>query len=196
MRRPCGALDEVLERGAHRRGVRVVRVVDQQAAARQLRLLAAPARERHLDELLGQRQAERLDDRERGDRVRGLVARRERERDLAAARSGRSATPSRTSTSGGANRRTSRPSGTNGSSSGESLGITRDAPGGSACSSSAFACATRVNRAQKLQMDRPDVRDHADVGPRDLAERRDLPEAAHPHLGDQHLGVGLEPRQA
>ena len=44
----------------------------------------APPRERHLDELVGERNAERLARRERRDGVRRLVARGERERDLAA----------------------------------------------------------------------------------------------------------------
>ena len=42
-------LDEVCERRAHRDGIRVVCVVDQQPAARQLVLVAAPAREVGVD---------------------------------------------------------------------------------------------------------------------------------------------------
>ena len=40
---------------------------------------------------------------------------------------------------------------------------------------------------------RADGRDEGERGPGDVAERRDLPEAAHSHLGDEHLRVGLEP---
>ena len=47
--------------------------------------------------------------------------------------------------------------------------------------------------AEKLEMLRPDVRNDDDVGPRDLAERGDLAEAAHPHLGHEHARLRLEP---
>ena len=75
-------LREVLERCAHRRRVRVVRVVDQQAAARKRRLLAAPARELDLDSPLRQREAERPHREQRRGRVLRLVPRGERELEL------------------------------------------------------------------------------------------------------------------
>ena len=42
-------------------------------------------------------------------------------------------------------------------------------------------------------MNRTDRRDDADVGAGDLAELRDLSEAAHAHLDEAELGVGLQP---
>ena len=53
-------LAQMLERGAHRDRVRVPGVVDQQAAARQLRLLGAPERELDLHGLLRRLDAERV----------------------------------------------------------------------------------------------------------------------------------------
>ena len=44
-------------------------------------------------------------------------------------------------------------------------------------------------------MDRPDRRDHRDVGPRDLGQVRDLAHAAHRQLAHHRLGVGLDPAQ-
>ncbi len=77
-----GVRGEMLERGSHRGRVRVVRVVDQQAAAGQRRLLAAPARELDVDAALGQREPERLHREQGCDRVLSLVPRRERELQL------------------------------------------------------------------------------------------------------------------
>jgi hypothetical protein len=44
-------------------------------------------------------------------------------------------------------------------------------------------------------VDRPDARDHPNVGPRHLAELGDLAEPAHSHLDDGDLGLGLEPAE-
>ena len=73
-RRPAAIRREVTERRPHRDGVRVVGVVDQQAAARQRQLLAAPTRELDLDPL-GTRQAERVERRQRCGGVRRRGAR-------------------------------------------------------------------------------------------------------------------------
>ena len=78
-------LREVEERRAHRGGIRVVRVVDDEAAAGQLAHLPAPAAEldrgRPLVRPL-ERQAERVVHRERGEDVLGEVALVERQREL------------------------------------------------------------------------------------------------------------------
>ena len=49
------------------------------------------------------------------------------------------------------------------------------------------------DRAEKLEVLGPDVRNDDDVGLRDPAERSDLAEPAHPHLGDEHARLRLEP---
>src|SRR5439155_2830408 len=49
-----------------------------------------------------------------------------------------------------------------------------------------------LHRLHELQVDGTDVRDDADVGSRDLAQVRDLAEAAHRELDDAHLRVRLE----
>src|SRR6185437_2556512 len=79
------ALEEMRKRGAHRDRVRVPGIVDQQAAARQLRLLGAPARELDLHRLLRRLDPESLGRRQRCSRICGLVAGREAEYDLASA---------------------------------------------------------------------------------------------------------------
>ena len=52
-----------------------------------------------------------------------------------------------------------------------------------------------VHRADELEVHGPDGCDHADVRPRDRAELGDLAEAAHAHLDDADLRVGLEPAE-
>ena len=49
-----------------------------------------------------------------------------------------------------------------------------------------------LDRADLLQVDGADRGDHADLGPRERAELRDLAEAAHRQLEHAHLGVRLE----
>ena len=80
----------------------------------------------------------------------------------------------------------------NGSSAGASPGTTAIPPGGSASSSSAFARATFSTLPSCSRCDGRDRRDDADVRARDLRESADLPRAAHAHLGDDDLGVGLD----
>ena len=70
MRRPAARSRRCASAAAHRDRVRVPGVVDQEPAARQLALLRAPARERHLDDAVRQRHAERLAHGERRGRVR------------------------------------------------------------------------------------------------------------------------------
>ena len=50
-----------------------------------------------------------------------------------------------------------------------------------------------LDRAEELEMLGTDVRNDDDVRARDLAERGDLAEAAHPHLRHEHPGLRLEP---
>ena len=52
-----------------------------------------------------------------------------------------------------------------------------------------------LHRTEKLEVDRPDARNHSDVGSGDRAKLGDLPEPAHPHLQDDHLCVGFDPAQ-
>ena len=88
-RRPCRALGEVLERGAHRDRVRVVAVVDQQPAAGELQLLLAELRELDLQLAVLERRRRALRRDERGEGVSELVrASRTSRRERQAARSG------------------------------------------------------------------------------------------------------------
>ena len=48
------------------------------------------------------------------------------------------------------------------------------------------------DRADELEVLGPDRADERDHGRRDAAELGDLPEAAHAHLGDEHVGLWLE----
>jgi hypothetical protein len=50
-----------------------------------------------------------------------------------------------------------------------------------------------LDRAEELEMFGTDVRNDDDVRARDLAERGDLAETAHPHLRHEHPGLRLEP---
>ena len=77
-------------------------------------------------------------------------------------------------------------------STGKSAGMMAVPPGGSAATSSPFARRTPSSESDELEVDGADIRDHADLRPGDLAERRDLPEAAHRQLQDAHLRLGLE----
>ena len=51
------------------------------------------------------------------------------------------------------------------------------------------------DRAEQLQVHRPDARDDADLGSRDGAQLGDLADAAHAHLADDDLGVRLDARE-
>ncbi len=53
-----------------------------------------------------------------------------------------------------------------------------------------------LDRADELEVDGGDVRDQPDVRPGEGREPGDLAEAAHPHLDDADLGVGLDPARA
>ena len=66
-------------------------------------------------------------------------------------------------------------------------------PGGSATIASAFASATRSTVPTSSRCSGPIDDTSDDVGPRDRTELGDLPEPAHAHLGDEDLGLGLEP---
>ena len=182
------------ERGTHRDRVRVPRVVDQQPAARQLGLLRAPERELDLHRFRG------------GSTPSASAAVSAAAAFAAWWRAVKPNTtsrpcqrtcvrPSRTSASGAPKRRTSSPSGTNGSSAGASSGRTATAPAGSSSSSSALASRDVLEAAQLLEMDGRDRRDHAEVRPRDPGEVADLAGAAHRHLRHDHLGLGLDPAQ-
>ena len=182
-RRPPAVAARWRERGAHRDRVRVVGVVDQQAAARQRQLLAAPARELDVDPL-GARQAERVERGQRGGGVRDLVLGREVEADAVDRRCGRPrarprAAAGRTTVDVVALDR-------------ELLRHDRRPAGGQRRDQLALRPLHAFERADQLEVDRPDVRDHADVRPRDPAEVGDLAEAAHRELEDADLGVRLE----
>ena len=75
-----GTLDEIRERGSHRDGIRVVCVVDHEAAAGQGAFVAAPPREVDVDSLRT-RQSERVERSQRSHGVLDLVGRREVEAD-------------------------------------------------------------------------------------------------------------------
>ena len=158
-RRPPGALREVRERCAHRDGVRVVGVVDQQAAARERDLLEAPARELDLH-ALGPRQPERVERRQGRRRVRGLVARAEVEADAAEERAVRPRPrPSGSREPDELRCRRARP--------GSSYGTIAVPPGGSAATSSLFARSTPSSEPTSSRCAGPTFVIDADLRPRD-----------------------------
>ena len=182
-RRPSAFASSCAERRPHRDRVGVVGVVDQQAAARQRQLLAAPARELDLD-ALGARQAERVERGQRCGGVRDVVLGREVEADAARPscvrpRARPRARPGRTTVDVVALDR-------------ELLRHDRGAAGRQRRDQLALRPLHAFERADELEVDGPDVRDHADVRPRDPAEVGDLAEAAHRELEDADLGVRLE----
>ena len=188
-------------RGPHRERARVPGVVDEQAAARERHLLAAPARQLDVPGAhvrLVERQPERLVGEQRGERVVGVVARAdaELERHPAAEHLG-----------GESRAVVERLPGDDLGVAGEAadgqargderveLGRGRDDGGGAGrqrLEQLRLRAGHALERADQLEVRRRDRRDHADVRPRDVAERRDLAEAAHGQLQHADLGVRLE----
>ncbi len=81
----------------------------------------------------------------------------------------------------------------NGSSSAHAAGTTAVPPDGSAAIASAFASATRSTVPRSSRCSGPMCGTTTTLGPRDRAERGDLTETAHAHLGDEDARVRLEP---
>ena len=84
-----------------------------------------------------------------------------------------------------------------GSSSPASTGTTRGAVRGQRREHLGLGRRDRLHRAEQLDVDRPDVGDHRDVGLGDRRQLGDLAGAAHRHLEHQHVGLRrrLEHRQ-
>ena len=188
----------MLERGPHRVGVGVVRVVDDEAATGERQLFSTPRRKLDAgDALRGtvERKAERVVGVQRGERIGGEVPLRERELELDAL-----------AADGEARDRTAR----------LDL-VVIEAPDvdvaapeirlelsaerrhhrGAPCRKRRDRFCVRLSdaldRAEELEMLGTDVRNDDDVRARDLAERGDLAETAHPHLRHEHPGLRLEP---
>ena len=190
------ALCQVPERRLHRGRVRVVGVVDDEAAARQRQLLSPPRRQQHCRGALGQaleRQAESLVRRHRRERILRLVARREREPDAAAAEGDVCAVlaqldvdrpdPAHVDVVAQVRLQVGR------------LRHDRDPTRGKSGDQLRLRPRDAVDRSDELEVHGPDRGDHADVRTGDLAELRDLAEAAHAHLHDADLRVRLEPAE-
>ena len=177
--RPLG---EIREGGSHGDGVGVIRVVDQKAAACELLLLPAPAREIDVDGL-GAREAERVERGERGRRVLNLMLRGEVEAHTADDRSptdaGRLRWPDPNDLDIVAGDR-------------KVVGDDcRAARWEGGYQLTLRPCDTG-ERIHELEMNGADVRDDADLGPGELGELGDLAEAAHRQLQDADLGVLFE----
>src|SRR5438105_600856 len=183
---PAGAIVEQRERGAHRDRVRVVAVVDEQAAAGERRLVAAPAREGHVDR--GRPlEAERVERRERSGGVRRLVASGEAEADAAEPRP-----PVRDD---GVLRRPEPHDANVLAPDGEPGGHDRRPARRQRLEELGLRARDALQVAHELEVHGPDVRHDADLRPGDRGEVGDLTEAAYRELDDAHLGVGLEPAE-
>ena len=190
-------------RRASRSGSRC-RLVDQQAAAGQRRLLAAPARELDLRRAPSAAASPSACRREqRGGGVLRLVPRRERELELERAapssRRRRRLPPSissNDSTFSGPKRRDLDVVAVEVRLEQRLVRHDGGAARGQRGDSSALALATFSTRPEELEVDRADARDHADVRLRDRAELGDLAEPAHAHLADDDLRVRLDPGRA
>ena len=132
--------------------------------------------------------------RQRSGGVRGLMPSREPEDDVAPVPR-RACARHSPSTSGAPKRRTSSPSGTNGSSSGACSGSDRDGARLVLFEQLGLRARDVLDAAEQLEMDGRDRRDDPDMRPRDLGEVADLARAAHRHLGDDDFGVGLDPAE-
>ncbi len=188
----------MLERGAHGVRVRVVGVVHDETSSRERALLTAPGRETDTGDALVrtvERETERVVDVERGERVHGEMALRERkleldrrvtdreprrtaddldlvwveasERDVVAYEVRLEHVRARRDDRGAARRKRR-----------DRLGVRLRDP---------------LDGSEELEVLRPDVRDDGDRRTSDRAERRDLTEPAHAHLRDENLRLRLEP---
>ena len=171
----------MLERGAHRERVRVVAVVDQQDRLRERSSSSRQRRELDVEPSVGDSEAERVADDERGERVLELVARRE----------ARLAEPDRT-----ARRRRKTP----GSSTCPKRRISMSVARQIRLEQRLVGHDRRAARRQRRRSARPSPARRsstvstssrctgptfvisADVGPRERRKPRDLAEAAHAHL--------------
>src|SRR5439155_20703278 len=183
------ARDQVLERGLHRERVGVVAVVDEQAAAGQLDLLTAPARERDLDRPY-HREPESPGRTERSECVARLMACAEIELDLGSLE-GDQRSPVLDPSLG----LTEADDLEVGSRHGEVFRYDRGAAGGQGRDQLALRLDDVVERPDELEVGRPDVRDDSEVGSGDRAELGDLAQTAHRQLDDADLRNGLEPAE-
>src|SRR3954453_2867423 len=180
-----GSFHEIREGCAHRDGVRVVRVVDQQPAARELVLFPTPPCEVDLDAFRA-RQAERLESGKRCRCVLHLVPSREVETDTADDRAAVDALRGRLPDSHDLDvvsrdreiaRNDRRP--------------TRR----QRCDQLPFHPGNALERIDELEMHRPHVRHHPDLRARDRGQLGDLAEAPHGELENADLGVFLQPAE-
>ena len=191
------ALREVDERGVHRVGIRVVRVVDDEASPGKLRFLPAPRRERDERKTIRhpiERQPERVVRMQRGECVGGEMTLREWKLELddhsVHREAGRAAERldlvGREPAEDDVVAREERIEGARRGDDGDSarrqrrnrLGVRLRHP---------------FDGAEELEMLWADVRHEDDRRARDGAQRRDLTQPSHTHLGHEHAGLGLEP---
>ena len=171
---------EVVECGAHRHRVGVVAVVHDDDPARELDPLPAHVRQRHVDLALGL-DADRARRGQRGERIQTHVRRGEGQcqarrqlGDVAARPEGHGR---HVLAAVGVEQRLAM---------GQHRGGARAQPGDEL----GLGGGDRLHAAQQLEVDGPDVDDHADVGLGDPRQLGDLAAAAHRHLEHEHLGPG------
>ena len=179
------------ERGPHRRGVRVVAVVDQRHAVGELDHLFAQRAEPDVEHAVLDRDPEDVADRQRGQRVLQLVRAGVGglEPDLAVAdpeAAGLLGLPEAADLDVGALQVRLEQ---------RLLGNDRGAAGRERLDQLGLGAGDVLDRPDELEVDRRDVRDQSDLGPGERGEPRDLAEPAHAHLDDADLGVGLDPAQ-
>ncbi len=175
----CGR-GEIVEGGAHRHRVGVVAVVDDEHPPGQLDALAAQRAQAHVQASRGLH-ADGARRGQRGQRVGPHVLRGERQLEPGGKLGDVAAGPERHRVqvvapvgleqrlTGGQHRGRARPQ----------IGDQLRLGGGD-----------RLQRAEQLEVDRPDVDDDADVGLGDRRQLGDLADAAHRHLEHEHLAAG------
>ena len=195
---------EIVQGGTHGQRVGVVAVVDDGCAAGERDALAAQRAEAHVD---APARAARRPPARRPPRpacCAGCGASRTAARARSAPppatttwRSGRASgtrpprsdAPSKCTSPPGPNVTTSSASRRYGSSSGSSDGTTATRAVAHPHQQLRLGARDALERAHLLEVDRPDVRDHADVGLADRGQLGDLAEAAHRQLQHEHLGA-------
>ena len=198
-RRPPARCSEMVERGAHRNGVRVVTVVDQVTPPSSSNQLAAQRAESHVERSFDWRRNRLRAGHRREQVARGSASSNDgsrtspwgvamRSRRPAPCRSGISGLAG--SSSAGGRRRPRRRRRRHvvaqcGVSSGSPAGTTAVAPGARPPISSALAAATASTVPSSSKVHRPDVDDATDIGISDRRQLGDLAGAAHRHLEHQ-----------